>query len=703
MVNDLINHILPSIEHFRIGGYWIAFFAALLETTIGIGLLLPGSTIILLLGALSARGYLDTEGLLWFAISGAILGDNINYYLGKKYGAKWLVKGFWFLKSNHIEKAKYFMNAHGAKSVFLGRFIPSVKEIVPFIAGSVKMNKRTFMFWNVLGAVGWGFEWVFAGYFFAQSLNLAELWLSRAGLFFAFLLILGGILYFFKWQIIKKGKQFLIIAISLWQSVKQAVINNEHVVIWVQKHPRSISFMKARLDTTAFSGLTMSILTLAFVYVLALFAGVVEDLITSDPIVAADIRITNLFFVFRTDALTKVFSWITLLGKSQVILGFVAITIALLWLWRKSYYILPLFIAVAGSEAFTYLGKLAFHRPRPEMAVYAEHSFSFPSGHATIAVAFYGFAGYLLMRFVQSWNRKVNIFFTTGLIIMAIGFSRLYLGVHYISDVWSGYLVGAIWLIIAISFSEWLGYQEKSDRSISPVGGARPISIALVFLAILFYAGFSINYHPPLASAPSNNTVVVSKSTDIFTNEQMKYTETLTGKKQEPVNFIFLAENDRQLAAALQQAGWVLTDKADISSFIKAVKALILKTPHPAAPISPSFWNTRIQDLGFAKVPGRNWLSNAHHVKIWRTNSLLENGDNIYVGMVNANDGFNWGIIPKISPDLDAERELLYQDLNHTGKIESYLKVQLVKPLIGENFIGDQFFTDGKAYIITVP
>lgn len=558
------------------------------------------------------------------------------------------------------------------------------------------------MLWNVLGAAGWGFEWVLAGYIFAQSLNLAELWLSRAGLFFTFLVILIGILYFFKWLIIKKGKQFLIIAISLWQSIKEAVINNKHVVLWMQKHPRSISFLQARLDTKAFSGLTLSILTIAFVYVLALFAGVVEDLITSDPIVAVDIRIANLFFLFRTDVLTNIFTWITLLGKSQVILVFIFISVTVLWLWQKKYYILPLFIAVTGSEAFTYLGKLAFHRPRPEMAVYAEHSFSFPSGHATIAVAFYGFVGYLFMRFAQNWNRKVNIFFTTILIIIAIGFSRVYLGVHYISDVWSGYLVGAIWLIIAISFSEWFGYHEKSGNSISPVRGARPISFVLVSIAILFYAGFSINYHPPLASVPSNRSVVISKSTDIFTNEQMKYTETLTGDKQEPINYIFLARNDNHLVAALQQAGWILTDKADISSFIKAVQALILKTPHPSAPISPSFWNAKIQDLSFAKVPGTNWLSNAHHVKIWRTNFLLKNGNNVYIGLVNANNGFKWGIIPKIAPDLDTERELLYIDLNQTGKIESHLKAQLVKPLIGKNFIGDQFFTDGKVYIISV-
>ena len=120
----------------------------------GIGLILPGSTIILFLGALSSRGYFDTGDLIWFAVFGAVLGDNINYHLRNRYGAQWIEKGFWFLKSNHIKKTRNFMDAHGAKSVFIGRFVPSAKEIIPFIAGSVKMNKKTFMFWNILGGIG---------------------------------------------------------------------------------------------------------------------------------------------------------------------------------------------------------------------------------------------------------------------------------------------------------------------------------------------------------------------------------------------------------------------------------------------------------------------------------------------------------------------------------------------------------------------
>ena len=702
MINDLIHHLLPTIAHFRVAGYWIAFFAALLETTVGIGLILPGSTLILFLGAFSASGYLDVGDLIWFAVMGAIIGDNLNYYLGEKCGARWLKRGFWFLKEQHIEKARDFMDAHGAKSIFLGRFIPSVKEIVPFIAGSVGMKRKTFLFWNALGAIGWGLEWVLAGYIFAQSLNIAKFWLSRAGLVLVLFLILFSTFYFFKWLIIKKGKEFFSVADPLWQTVKKAALNNQRVAGWVEKHPQSVSFLKSRMDPSAFSGLPISMLTVALVYVLILFGGVVEDLITSDPIVVVDIHIATLLAAFRTRILTDIFTWITLLGKSQVVLTFIAATIALLWLWRKRAYILPLFASVIGSVTFTYLGKLAFHRPRPQSAVYAEYSFSFPSGHATIAVAFYGFLTYLLIRFTPSWKRKVNLFFAGVLIILAIGLSRVYLGMHYISDVWGGYLVGAIWLIVGISLSEWLGSKNAKAVPLSFAPVARPFSWGLALAAVAFYAAYGVYYHPLPASMPPRKETVVSLPTNIFANERLKYTETLTGEKQEPVNLLLIARNDLHLAEAFNRAGWKTPDKLGLSSFIRVIKAAVFKKPYPLAPISPSFWSASIQDFNFTKQIDANRLSDAHHLRIWRTNSLLESGRHIYVGMANAINGVNWWGIPTIAPDLDAEREFVLRELKQAGKIEYDRKVRLVKPQIGINFMENQFFTDGKACVISM-
>lgn len=216
----------------------------------------------------------------------------------------------------------------------------------------------------------------------------------------------------------------------------------------------------------------------------------------ADHIITSDISIANFLVGFRTDTLINVFSWITLLGKSQVISSLIAVSVVILWLWRRYYYILPLFIAVVGSSIFTYSGKLFFQRPRPEMAVYVENSFSFPSGHASIAVAFYGLLSYLLICVAQSWRTKVSLFLAGILIILAIGFSRIYLGVHYLSDVFGGYVVGVIWLIIAISFSKWLKHTSIKDISEPPIKSAGSISVGLIITAILFYVGFGVNYHP---------------------------------------------------------------------------------------------------------------------------------------------------------------------------------------------------------------
>ena len=147
-----------------------------------------------------------------------------------------------------------------------------------------------------------------------------------------------------------------------------------------------VKFLKARIDRNKFSGLHLTYLVIALLYVLSLLAGVIEDIVNIDPITQADIRFANLFYIFRSDLLVDIFLWITALGKWQVIFTKALLVSALLWLWRKRVFILPFWLALLGTEAFVWLGKMVFHRARPPMGVYIESSFSFPSAHAAIAV-----------------------------------------------------------------------------------------------------------------------------------------------------------------------------------------------------------------------------------------------------------------------------------------------------------------------------
>jgi len=684
-------------------GYWIAFLVALLETTIGVGLFIPGSSIILFMGALAAKGYFDLGDLIWFAAIGAIIGDNINYFIGKKYGSKIFKHGVWFIKPAHFKKGEAFFEKHGSNSVFIGRFIPSIKEIIPLIAGTFGMKRLPFILWNILGAIGWALVWILPGYFFAQSLDVAKIWLTRTGFFLTILLIVFALFYVFKIILFKKGKAFFSFLSSLWQSMKQAIAENPEVKKFTERHKKFFVFLQKRLDKNNFYGLPLSLLLLVLVYVVGLFGGIIEDVINSDIIVSADIRVANLLAIFRSAELTTVFSWITLLGKWQTILIFTMATILILWLWKKRSYIIPLLLSIAGSEVFTFIGKVVFHRPRPNVAMYAEHSFSFPSGHATIAIAFYGFLAYCLIRNSKQWKYKINIFFISSITILLIGFSRLYLGVHYVSDVWGGYLAGAIWLIVAISLSEYLLSKKQKKEIVSSNLKKQLATAGIISISILLYIVFAFHYQTPISTQIQEaNKIVVNDTMIIFGSNQLKYTETLLGNKQEPLSFIIVAKNDQQLTDLFKNAGWTLADDVNAMTTYKIAKAALLKASYPQAPMTPYFWNLKVHNFGFEQETAADNVRTRHHARFWKTNYVTENGENIYVGTASFDSGIKWGVTHKINPDVDTEREFLFHDLQNTGWLSKTEKQPFVDPKLGSNFSGDLFFTDGKLYLLFV-
>ena len=443
----------------------------------------------------------------------------------------------------------------------------------------------------------------------------------------------------------------------------------------------------------------------AFLYAFFLFLGITEDIINSPLVAAIDIRVENLLAAFHSAGLIKIFLWITLFGKWQVIFAFTAVSVALFWMWGKKLYIAPFLISIASSQILVFFAKILFHRPRPEVAVYTEHSFSFPSGHAAIAVAFYGFLAYALTRRVKKRKHKIGILFTTLLIISTIGFSRLYLGVHYLSDIWGGYLLGLLWMIFAISLCEWMTARRiKAARPPKLFAPKRKkiISLALIFGAILFYAGFANQYHPSLNLGPFPQKEISARGAlDIFSKVRLpKYTETILGAHQEPLSFLIVAQNDTQLIGAFRSAEWHLADEVSFFSLMKIAKAAFLKKEYLKAPMTPDFWNNQVHNFGFEKPTDIQNVRQRHHARFWLTPYRLKNGERIYVGTASLDIGIKWGVTHKINPDIDTEREFLLNDLRSTGLIGEFRKIQFVKPAIGQNFSGDQFFTDGKIYII---
>ena len=697
---EFFNSLLPTIEHFRFLGYWIVLLILLLDSTPFVGLISPGTLLGIGIGFLSAQGFLDIGDVIWFAAVGAIAGDMISYYAGRHTGEAF------FKDTNKIFKAKYlkvgqsFFDTHGNKAIFLDRFIGPMRPIATFIAGMSKMNKRTFILWSVVSSFSWVITFLLIGYLFGQALETITLWSTRGGIFLLSLAAFIVLFYILKWLVTKKGRQFFVFFLSIWHSIKGAVADNPDVKKFVIKHTLFFKFIKARLNKEKFWGLPMTLLAVSFVYTLSLLGGIVEGVITSDIIVSVDTRVMNLLALFRNTDLTQFFLWVTLLGKWQVVFGFLVAAVGILWMWRKGRYIVPLLITVAGAETFTAISKVIFHRPRPELAMYVEKSFSFPSGHATIAVAFFGFLTYILIRHFATWKTKVNIFFVGLAIILLIGFSRLYLGVHYVSDVWGGYLVGALWLIIGISISEWIYSWRKKDTIFIPTKRTKIISIILTVLSLGLYVLFALHYNPPLQQPIIEQGVSVQNAMDLFTNEHLKYTGTLTGAQQEPLSFIILASGDKAFITAFEKSGWYLADSVSMQSLTKIAISAILKEQYLHGPMTPSFWDKKTHTFGFEKPTEINTVRQRHHARFWKTGYKTLDGKIIYVGTASLDSGIKWGITHKIDPNIDTEREFTFGDLENSKVVQSMQKEPFVKPTLGENFTGDQFFTDGEVYIL---
>ena len=502
------------------------------------------------------------------------------------------------------------------------------------------------------------------------------------------------------WLIAKKSAPVFGFFKSVWLSIKSAVIANPDIERFVKNHPDLFQFIQRRLDRENFFGLPFTFLFIAFMYVLSLFLDVVRDIINSNIIVAADTRVAHLLFVFRDAELVKIFTWITLLAKSQVIMSSTVVLALILWLWKRRMYILPLGITIVGSELFNFLGKWAFHRPRPDVALYVEDTFSFPSGHATMAVAFYGFLVYLLFRNIKKWRYKINALFFGSLLILTIGLSRLYLGVHFLSDVWAGYLLGALWLLIGITLSEWLRHRRKWPRP-ALTRQAKIAAAILILAEVIFYVNFALRYNPSLVHQETPSVIVTADVLNTFSVNQIpRFTETLIGEQQEPLSFIIIAKNDQQIVGALQRAGWRLADHATFVSVTKLAKSVILNESYPAAPMTPSFWNAEVHNFGFEKPTEIPSVRQRHHARFWRTQLETQDGKRVYVGTASQDIGIKWLITHTIKADIDTEKEFLFTDLKTAGVVSGFQKEQFVEPTLGTNFSGDQFFTDGKAYVI---
>ncbi|MEI8360865.1 MAG: LssY C-terminal domain-containing protein [bacterium] len=692
-----LNSLLPQIQNLGLLGYFIIFAIFFGEALVGIGLIVPGAIIAFIIGTLAAKGIFSLQELMLFGSLGFFIGDLLSFTLGRK-GSGLFKANARFLKLAHLEKGQEFFNKHGNKSVLIGRYIGFVRPLTPFIAGVAKMNWLRFIILNTISIVSWLAIHILAGFFFGQALWLIKLWSSRLEVMLIYIASFVAIFYLSKRLIIKNGKELYIIISAIWQSFKQSLKQNHDLQKFIGRHDYFFNFLNERFDKAKFTGKKLTYLVLIFILLFYNFLSLTDSIFNQGEILAMDLSLENLMRTFKNFLFIKILLGATTIASWQIV-------IALSILFSLAYYIrgrekslFGYWVAVLGAFISSAFLKTIIERPRPLDSFYNESSYSFPSTHSAVAVAMFGYITYLYCR-KHSFKKRVNAIFLSSLLIGLVGFSRLYLRVHFLSDVMAGYLLGAMWLTVGIGINQYFWFQHKTlifKRHFST--GLKLVSLILIFLTITLYSGFLGYYSSRINFKKLEPVPVITTNNIVDSLHEYKlssYSESFDGDQQEPISLIIAANNKDELASAFTEIGWQKADKPNFKALVKALRNGLMVKQYDNLPIAPSFWETKVNDLAFTHKSA----DERNYVKFWETNFRTPNNKIIFVGIAAAKRPTRLIIKKSLNPNIDGEREFIFEKLKEYKKIASWSRVQFNQPTIVKKLL-DEYFTDGKLYII---
>jgi membrane-associated phospholipid phosphatase len=208
-----------------------------------------------------------------------------------------------------------------------------------------------------------------------------------------------------------------------------------------------------------------------------LFLDTLEDVISHARLVEVDVVVHDTLLKLRTRSMDSLMVAVTEVGDVQVILPVIVASLAwFVWhrLWQTSLYWLA---AVGWAELLVRVVKFALHRPRPTLYYEGAERYSFPSSHATMSVVVYGFLVFLVCR-KQPVGFRTTIVLTAALVVSLIAFSRLYLGVHWLSDVVAGMSFGLAWV-----GSLAMAYTYRAHENV------RPNQLSILLIATVLLSG----------------------------------------------------------------------------------------------------------------------------------------------------------------------------------------------------------------------
>jgi membrane protein DedA with SNARE-associated domain/membrane-associated phospholipid phosphatase len=458
--------------------YALVGVMAYLETGAFVGLVAPGETVVIAGGVIAGQGtiqLLPLIGLVWIC---AVLGDTTSFFIGRHLGRGFLERHGPRLKITHerLEQVDGYFDRHGGKTILIGRFIGLVRALAPFIAGSSGLAYGRFIPYSIVGTGLWATTFCVLGYVFWRSFDRVVDIAGQAVFGFGVTVaVIVGIVVAYRrrheirdWLLAHQNHPLVRPLFLIGRPIYRVL---RPVARAVAPHVR---FLWNRV-TPGELGLELTIAVAAAgvgIFVFVLYLVVLSDSLAPTPL---DTEMLDLADRLNVQLGVDVAKVITALGALPTVAALVGVTAVVLAVRRR---VAELIVLVAGLGliyAAVHIAKAAVDRPRPGGPLVETSLSAYPSGHAAYATAWIAVAILLTRRLgLASYAALV-----TGAIVLAaaIGLSRIYLRVHYWSDVAGGWGlgVGIFGLLTAIALIvEYIRHNggERAPEPPAPVARA---------------------------------------------------------------------------------------------------------------------------------------------------------------------------------------------------------------------------------------
>jgi len=433
-LQDLLDDVSTTLGAWT---YLLVGVFAFLETGAFVGLVAPGETVVILGGAVAGQGatslYL-TIAIVWASAWG---GDSVSFLIGRHLGRNFVIRhGPRFrITPERFAQVEGYFSRHGGKTILIGRFVGLVRALAPFIAGSSGMRYVQFVPYSILGTGLWSATFALLGYFAARSLDRAAELAGRGTFLFGTVVVtIVVVVVAVRFLRRHENRARLVAAIEGRPMLRPAVTLGRRIqpqarFVWNRLTPGGLGL--------EFTGL-LAALSIGL-YALVAFTVV----ISGDPgPTTGDLTAHDVARELGSGWLTDVAEALTELGSLAVVLPLAGVAAIALAATRRWVELAVLVASLAITIFAVHEIKDAVERPRPPNGTGDAEGYAFPSGHAAYSVIWAWVAITVVVRLRPGLTNGTAVILAGVAVTALVGLTRVYLGVHYLSDVVSGWGLG---------------------------------------------------------------------------------------------------------------------------------------------------------------------------------------------------------------------------------------------------------------------